>query len=39
MQQCVELLNQVSVKRLTVPGTIARLADAVALVEQDAYDI
>jgi hypothetical protein len=35
MRQCAALLNQAPVKRLTVPGAIARLVDAVALVEQD----
>ncbi|WP_296219234.1 hypothetical protein [uncultured Sphingomonas sp.] len=35
MRQCAALLDQAPVKRLTVPGSIARLAEAVALVVQD----
>ncbi|MET0528123.1 MAG: serine kinase, partial [Microvirga sp.] len=38
MRQCAALLDQAPVKRLTVPGSIARLAEAVALVEQDSAD-
>lgn len=35
MRQCAALLDQAPVKRLTVPGSITRLAEAVALVVQD----
>jgi energy-coupling factor transporter ATP-binding protein EcfA2 len=35
MRQCAALLDQAPVKRLTVPGSIARLTEAVALVAQD----
>lgn len=35
MRQCAALLDQAPVKRLTVPGSIARLAEAVALVARD----